>query len=68
MKKATADYIRHVLELHWNYSTDKNRPKKERDIERAYYQGMIWALEVIGTEAYTISGKSINDFLEEATA
>lgn len=66
MKRATADYIRHVLDLHTQYSRDPSRPRKERETEKAYLQGMYWMLEVIATEGYTISGKSINDFLDEA--
>lgn len=70
MTKATADFIRSVYETQWEHAMQLKKPTGKQTAaykeQKAYYDGMMEMLLIIATEAYTIGGKSVNDYLNEA--
>lgn len=71
MKQATAEYIRNVYNTQWENAMKLKKPTGKQTSaykeQKAYYDGMMEMLMIVATEAYTVSRKSISDFLSEAT-
>lgn len=69
MKRTTADYIREVYNTQWKHTMKLKRTTGRQTAaykeQKAYYDGMMAMLTIIATEAYTVGGKSVNDFLDE---
>lgn len=70
MKKDTAEFIQHVTETQWKHAMNLKKPAGKQTAaykeQYAYYKGMMDMLFIIATEGYTISGKSVSDYLKEA--